>query len=94
MIKTLGDSLKTFRVQVSGLTAEEFAKRIEVSRATLYRMENGDPRVAIGYWERAMKYMQVDRAVANASRNDTLLLAAAFKDAESRISEVDFNKTP
>lgn len=47
-LRALGAALRAERA-TRGLTRDQFGQRILVSRATLQRMEAGDPRVAVGY---------------------------------------------
>jgi len=53
--KTIGESLKSFRINELNEKQDVMAKRVGVSRDTYIRMEKGDPSVKIGYWLEASK---------------------------------------
>ncbi|CCK79077.1 helix-turn-helix domain-containing protein [Desulfobacula toluolica] len=52
-IKQLGQRLKKARLERND-PQREFAFRIGVSIPTLYKMEQGDPSISIGKWEKAL----------------------------------------
>jgi len=53
--KTIGESLKSFRINELSEKQDMMAKRVGVSRDTYIRMEKGDPAVKIGYWLEAAR---------------------------------------
>ena len=44
--RTIGESLSTWR-RIRDLTAQQVADKADVSRATISRLENGDPSVSL-----------------------------------------------
>ena len=52
-LKKLGRRLKTARIELND-PQKEFAFRLGVSIPTLYKMENGNPKVSIGTWVKAL----------------------------------------
>lgn len=44
--RSIGENLQTWR-RLRGITAQELADKANVSRATISRLENGDPSVAM-----------------------------------------------
>lgn len=52
----LGRRLKEVRIDRND-TQKEFACRIGISIPTLYKMEQGDPSVAIGHWVNALSVL-------------------------------------
>lgn len=51
----LGNDLRAFRrYKYPSDTQEDFAARIDISRATYIRMEKGDPKVAAGSYFKAL----------------------------------------
>jgi len=53
--KTIGESLKSFRINELSEKQDMMAKRVGVSRDTYIRMEKGDPAVKIGSWLEAAR---------------------------------------
>lgn len=56
--KTIGRSLKLFRINELNEKQDIMAQRVGVSRDTYIRMEKGDPSVKIGYWLEASRITQ------------------------------------
>ena len=61
VLKSLGQSLKTYRQQLLRCTQAEMAKRLGVSRSTYVRMESGDSRIPIGHWANAWRRLYRDK---------------------------------
>lgn len=59
---------------------EKFRFRLNVSKKTLLRMEQGEPGIAIGTWLRAFTLMQVDQSIVRASHAESLLFALQTPD--------------
>lgn len=57
-LRAIGASLRAARTE-RGLTRDQLGGRIFVSRATLQRIEAGDPRVAVGYLLAAGSFLDV-----------------------------------
>ena len=74
ILKTMGEQIKLARLR-RDLTAELVAERAGISRSTLWKVENGDPAVAVGIYA----------AVLHALNNlDQDLLLVAKEDALGR----------
>ena len=74
ILKTMGEQIKLARLR-RDLTAELVAERAGISRSTLWKVENGDPAVAMGIYA----------AVLHALNNlDQDLLLVAKEDALGR----------
>jgi len=71
-LRTLGRDLAVARKK-RRISAAEMAERLFISRDTLWRMENGDPTVAIGTLATALFVLQLHERLAT--------LAAASGDA-------------
>lgn len=56
LVKRLGLALKKARL-AANQTHEEFASRVGVSRWTIAEMERGNPRVGIGTWVAASRFL-------------------------------------
>ena len=61
VLKSLGQSLKTYRQHLLRCTQAEMAERLGVSRSTYMRMEAGDPRIPIGHWANAWRRLYRDK---------------------------------
>ena len=61
VLKSLGQSLKTYRQDLLRCTQAEMAERLGVSRSTYVRMESGDPRIPIGHWANAWRRLYRDK---------------------------------
>ena len=57
MLRELGEGLRIARLR-RRQSQVDFAERLMVSRATLQRMERGDPSVALGAWVSAAWLLQ------------------------------------
>jgi len=53
--KQIGMNLQALRIKRLNETQDIMAARLGVSRGTYNRMENGDPRVNLGYWLEAAR---------------------------------------
>lgn len=54
------------------LTAEQVAERAGIHRATLHRVEKGDPSVAIGIYFNILKVLNLEKDFANIANDDKL----------------------
>ncbi|QDQ26980.1 helix-turn-helix domain-containing protein [Chitinimonas arctica] len=67
----LGERLRLARLR-RNLTAVSFAERLDVSRDTLSRLENGDPSIAIGTYAKALRILGLDRDIDQIASDDVL----------------------
>jgi transcriptional regulator with XRE-family HTH domain len=54
------------------LSMQLFAERVNVSRETLRRLEQGDHTIAIGTYMRALRVLGLDKDIDNVARDDEL----------------------
>ena len=67
----LGERLRLARMRRK-FSAETVAKRAGVSRMTLYRIESGDPAVALGSYARVLAVLQLDPDLEKLALDDAL----------------------
>lgn len=67
----LGERLRLARLR-RNLTSVLFAERMGVSRDTLYRLEKGDPGIALGTYLRALRVLGLDLDIELIARDDAL----------------------
>lgn len=67
----LGENIKLARKRRK-LTAEQVAERAGIHRATLHRVEKGDPSVAIGIYFNILKVLNLEKDFANLANDDKL----------------------
>ncbi len=53
-------------------TAELVAQRASISRKTLFRVENGDPAVALGIYARVLQVLRLEQGLALLADDDEL----------------------
>lgn len=70
-LSTLGERLRLARMRRK-FSAELVAKRAGVSRMTLYRIESGDPVVALGSYARVLAVLQLDADLDRLALDDAL----------------------
>lgn len=80
ILKSLGQNIKMARLR-RGFTMELICERADVSRTTLWQIENGSPNVAIGH------YVNVLHAIGGFEKD---LLSVASDDALGRTIQ-DYN---
>ena len=85
ILKTMGEQIKLARLRRS-LSAELVAERAGISRATLWKVEKGDPSVAMGI------YAAVLHALNNLDK-DFLLSRRMMTGQTASGSEFDHKKT-
>lgn len=83
VLRQMGDQIKTSRLR-RRLPAELVAERAGVSRATVWKVENGDPSVAIGI------YAAVLHALNNMDQD--LLLIAKDDILGQKLRDLELNK--
>jgi transcriptional regulator with XRE-family HTH domain len=67
----LGGRLRLARMRRK-FSAETVARRAAVSRMTLYRIESGDPAVALGSYARVLAVLQLDPDLEKLALDDAL----------------------
>ncbi|MDP2639841.1 MAG: helix-turn-helix transcriptional regulator [Betaproteobacteria bacterium] len=70
-LTALGERLRLARMRRK-FSAETVAKRAGVSRMTLYRIESGDPVVALGSYARVLAVLQLDSDLEKLALDDAL----------------------
>tara|TARA_R100000789_G_C2968341_1_gene139998 strand:+ start:362 stop:649 length:288 start_codon:yes stop_codon:yes gene_type:complete len=67
----IGENIKLARKRRK-LTAEQVAERAGVHRATLHRVEKGDPSVAMGIYFNVLKVLNLEKDFVNIANDDKL----------------------
>jgi len=70
-LEGLGSNLKLARLRRK-YSAETVAQRAGISRKTLYRVERGDPAVALGIYARVMQALGLEQDLALVAVDDVL----------------------
>lgn len=65
----IGEDIKLARKRRK-LTAEQVSERAGIHRATLYRVEKGDPAVAIGIYFNILKVLNLEKNFSQLAAND------------------------
>ncbi len=65
----IGENIKLARKRRK-LTAEQVSERAGIHRATLYRVEKGDPAVAIGIYFNILKVLNLEKDFSQLAAND------------------------
>lgn len=71
VLETVGANLKLARLR-RRYSAETVAQRAGVSRKTLYRVEHGDPAVALGIYARVLQVLRLEQDLASLAADDDL----------------------
>ena len=72
ILKTMGERIKLARLR-RDLTAELVAERAGISRATLWKVESGDPAVAMGIYAAVLHALNdMDRDLLLVAKEDPL----------------------
>jgi transcriptional regulator with XRE-family HTH domain len=79
-LRKLGEDLALAR-RKRGISTEDMAARLFVTRATLHRLEKGDPRVAIGTVATAAFVLQLTDRLANLAAPEADALALSLDEA-------------
>ena len=66
-----GENLKLARLR-RRYAAETVAQRAGIARATLYRIEQGDPSVSFGNYARVMQVLRLEEDLKNLAADDEL----------------------
>ncbi len=67
----IGENIKLARKRRK-LTAEQVAERAGIHRATLHRVEKGDPSVAIGIYFNVLKVLNLESVFSTIAQDDEL----------------------
>jgi len=67
----LGDNIKKARLR-RAYSSETIAQRAGITRKTLYRVERGDPAVALGIYARVLQTLRLESDLASIAADDVL----------------------
>jgi DNA-binding XRE family transcriptional regulator len=67
----LGENIKKARLR-RAYSSETLAQRAGVARKTLYRVERGDPAVALGIYARVLQTLRLEGDLASIAADDAL----------------------
>ena len=71
LLEKLGGNLKLARLR-RRYSAETVSQRAGISRKTLYRVEQGDPAVALGIYARVFQVLQLEQDLERLAADDEL----------------------
>lgn len=72
ILKTMGEQIKLARLR-RDLSAELVAERVGISRASLWKVESGNPAVAIGIYAAVLHVLgNMDRDLALVAKDDEM----------------------
>lgn len=71
LLGQVGSNLRLARLRRQ-YTAETVAQRAGITRKTLYRVEQGDPAVALGIYARVMQALRLEQDLARLAVDDEL----------------------
>jgi len=78
LLAGLGENIRKARLR-RAYSAETVAQRAGISRKTLYRVEQGDPAVALGIYARALQALRLESDIGLIASDD--LLGRKLQDA-------------
>src|SRR5690349_12943619 len=78
LLAGLGENIRKARLRRAH-SAEVVAQRAGISRKTLYRVEQGDPAVALGIYARVLQALRLENDLATIALDD--LLGRKLQDA-------------
>ena len=79
LLSGLGDNIRKARLRRT-FSAETVAQRAGITRKTLYRVESGDPAVALGIYARVLQALRLEAGLAAIAADD--LLGRKLQDAK------------
>ena len=79
LLSDLGDNVRKARLRRS-FSAETVAQRAGITRKTLYRVECGDPAVALGIYARVLQALRLEGGLATIAADD--MLGRKLQDAK------------
>src|ERR1700736_6617938 len=71
LIAGLGENIKKARLR-RAYSLETVAERAGIARKTLYRVERGDPAVALGIYARVLQALRLENDLAEIAADDAL----------------------
>jgi transcriptional regulator with XRE-family HTH domain len=71
LISGVGENIKKARLR-RAYSSETVAQRAGITRKTLYRVERGDPAVALGIYARVLQALRLDNDLASIAADDAL----------------------
>lgn len=71
LLSTLGDNIRKARLRRAH-SLETVADRAGITRKTLYRVERGDPAVALGIYARVLQALRLEQDIARIAEDDVL----------------------
>jgi len=71
LISSLGDNIRKARLRRAH-SLETVAERAGITRKTLYRVERGDPAVALGIYARVLQALRLESDIAMVAADDVL----------------------
>ena len=83
LITGLGDNIRKARLRRAHLL-ETVAERAGITRKTLYRVEHGDPAVALGIYARVLQALRLENDLATIAADDLLGRKLQDLDLEPR----------
>lgn len=71
LLTGLGDNIRKARLRRAN-SLETIADRAGITRKTLYRVERGDPAVALGIYARVLQALRLENDLASIAADDVL----------------------
>src|SRR5260370_13779160 len=71
LLAGLGENIKKARLR-RAYSSETVAQRAGITRKTLYRVERGDPAVALGIYGRVLQTLRLENDLASIALDDAL----------------------
>lgn len=84
ILKQLGENMKLARLR-RRITSEQVAQRANISRSTLWMIENGSPAVAMGAYCQVLFILGLEDDLLNVASDDTL--GKKLRDLELTVKE-------
>ncbi|MFN7932352.1 MAG: helix-turn-helix transcriptional regulator [Bryobacteraceae bacterium] len=83
LLSGLGDNIRKARLR-RAYSLETVAERAGITRKTLYRVERGDPAVALGIYARVLQALRLEKDIAMLAADDVLGRKLQDLNLESR----------
>jgi len=84
ILKELGDNIRLARLRRK-LSTEQVSERADISRKTLWNVENGAPSVAMGTYYQVLFVLGLDKDLLKVAADD--ILGRKLQDAELVVKE-------
>ena len=89
ILKTMGEQIKTARLRRK-LSATLVAERAGVSRSTLWKVENGNPSVAVGIYAAVLHALNnMDKDLLKSQATTSSAKAAGYRVTATRQASID-----